>query len=187
MAAFGDFEERLANENTALIVSVDHGESFEGGIWGHAVPTQLRPMIHIPLAVRLPGQTASWRIETAVDQTAVAPTIMEIAGLKPPEWMDGQSLMPWMKGDTGAEHEGVAFTQYFVTNSAFAPVTRGTVGAIDGRHQYVIDLETGKGSLFRLAEANVQNNDIGAKEPELAASMREMILSRFPELPRGAV
>jgi len=189
-AAFGQFQSRLESRgtlsNTAVIVSADHGESFQGGTWGHASRTQLRQVVHVPLILRLPSQADGQRIVLVADQTALAPTILGVAGVPTPEWMDGKSLMPAINSAATNDVNGIAFTQFFQTDSVFKPVRHGTVGAINGKHQYVFDLESGKGSLYELAHANSQDNDIAASEPHIAASMREMILSRFPELRRGA-
>ena len=42
--------------NTTVIVSADHGESFEGGIYQHENQYMTRPVIHIPLIIRTPDQ-----------------------------------------------------------------------------------------------------------------------------------
>jgi arylsulfatase A-like enzyme len=127
------------------------------------------------------------RLALTADQTALTPTILELAGLPIPEWVDGKSIAPSLLQGNDTEDNGVAFTQFFDPgNSAFRPVRWGTVGAIRGDRQYVIDIFTQKGALYRLSEANLQNNDISADESERAASMRELIASRFPDLVRSA-
>jgi hypothetical protein len=78
----------------------------------------------------------------------------------------------------------MAFTQYLERNSIFEPLTHGTVGVIDGRHQYVLDLDTGKGILRPLAEAESWNLDRSAENPALAQTLRDAIYTRFPDLPR---
>ncbi|PYX87601.1 MAG: hypothetical protein DMG68_11180, partial [Acidobacteria bacterium] len=75
-----------------------------------------------------------------------------------------------------------AFTQYFENNSRFRPLHHGTVGVIDGSYQYVIDLETNKGSLRPLNEAQIWNIDRSAENPARAEALRAAIYSRFPEL-----
>ena len=167
------------------MVSADHGESFEGGVYQHESAYQTRPVIHVPLIIRTPGQQESRRVSFTADQTALAPTILELAGQPKPEWMQGESLVKWMNGDTlGGKGEGMAFTQYLETNSVFKPMRHGTVGVIDGRsqHQYVLDLETQKGSLRPLKEAHIWNLDRTAENPALAEALREAIYSRFPDL-----
>lgn len=184
-AAFGQFMSNLRTSgrltDTAVLVCADHGESFQGGFLGHGGAQQLRPIVHIPLLVHLPGQVLKHEIVTAVDQTALAPTILEIAGIERPDWMEGQSLLARGAAD-GTLGTGHAFTQFFVPNSSFEPVTRGTVGVIDGRHQFVFDLHNGTGKLFDLAEAHEQKVDLAPAEPALAADLRERIRQRFPQI-----
>ena len=187
-SAFGAFLSGLEGagrlRNTAVIVSADHGESFQGGIFGHTSRRQARPEIHIPLIIRMPGQERGSRVALTVDQTMLAPTVLEIAGLPRPDWMRGGSLLPWLHRDNEGEGQGLAFTQYLATDSIFKPVSNGTVGVIDGRHQYVLDLATGKGILHSLAEAHLPDLDRSAENPALAQSLRQAIYARFPDLPQ---
>ena len=126
------------------------------------------------------------RVALTVDQTMLAPTILDIAGVPRGEWMRGQSLVPWLNRDGEGEGQGLAFTQYLETNSIFKPLHHGTVGVIDGRHQYVLDLPTGKGILRGLSEAQSWDLDRSYRRPgTLAQALREAIYARFPDLPRG--
>ena len=187
-SAFGSFLSSLESagslKNTAVIVSADHGESFEGGVYSHDSIFQIRPEIHIPLMIRMPGQENGSRVALAADQTALAPTILDIAGVPRADWMRGQSLLPWLNRNGEGEGEGLAFTQYLATNSIFKPISKGTVGVIDGRHQYVLNLASGKGILRGLDEAQSWNLDRSAENPALAQTFRDAIYTRFPDLPR---
>ena len=178
-----DLEARGKLQKTNVIVSADHGESFEGGMYQHGGPYLTRPVIHVPLIIKTVGQQEGREANVAADETALAPTIVELAGLKPPVWMRGQSLARWLNGG-GTSEEGLAFTQYFEKNSVFQPLQHGSVGVIDGRFQYLFDLDTGKGKLRPLDEAQVWNLDRSAQDPVRAATLRAAIYSRFPELKR---
>jgi arylsulfatase A-like enzyme len=190
-SAFGGFLAELEGaqrlRNTAVIVSADHGESFEGGFYGHGSPYQTRPIVHIPLIIHLPGQENGSRIGVTMDQTSLAPSILEIAGVPRGDWMRGPSLLPWLNRDNQGADQGLAFTQYLETDSIFRPVRNGTVGVIDGRHQYVLDLATGKGILRGLDEAQMKDLDRSAQNPALAQTLRDTIYARFPDLPRRSV
>jgi arylsulfatase A-like enzyme len=184
--AFGSFMSDLENSgklsNTTVIVSADHGESFEGGVFQHESPYQTRPVIHIPLIIRTPGQQDSRRIAFTADQTTLAPTILELAGQQKPNWLPGQSLVAWLNRDSQGEGEGLAFCQFLERNSVFKPLHHGTVGVIDGRYQYVLDLDTQKGTLRPLSEAQIWDLDRSAENPALAEELRAAIYTRFPEL-----
>ena len=96
--------------------------------------------------------------------------------------MRGQSLVGWLNRDGQGEGEGLAFCQYFERNSVFKPLRHGTVGVIDGQYQYVVYLDTQKGELRPLNEAQIWNLDRSAENPARAKALRAAIHSRFPEL-----
>jgi arylsulfatase A-like enzyme len=183
--AFGQFMTTFRSsgrlDKTAVIVSADHGESFQGGYVGHGGSRQLRPILHVPLTVHLPGQILGRQITTVADQTTLAPTILEIAKIARPDWMDGQSLCDHMRAE-GSTQTGRAFTQCLESNSVFKPIERGTIGVLDGQHQYVLDLETKTGALYNLDEAHEQKIDRSCIEANVAANLRDEIGRRFPDL-----
>ncbi len=188
-SAFGDFISALQTHgklaNTAVIVSADHGESFQGGVFQHELPYQTLPEIHIPLIVRMPGQERSARVAFVADQTALAPTILEIAGLPRANWMRASSLVPYLNSDTSAGgSKGLAFTEYLETSSIFRPAHSGTAGVTDGVHQYVLNLGTGEGALRNMAEPLIWNIDRSSEDPAAARELRDDLYSRFPDLPR---
>jgi arylsulfatase A-like enzyme len=189
-AAFGQFMATLRAsghlENTAVIVSADHGESFKGGYVGHGGSAQLRPILHVPLLIHLPGQTRGQVIADIADQTTLAPTILELTGSSRPDWMEGTSLCNLMQTGTGGRGS-LAFAQYLESNNVFDPVRRGTVGVIDGQSQYVLTLDDGSGALYALAESDRQALDRSAREPVLAAQLRGEIVRKFPALFGGKV
>jgi arylsulfatase A-like enzyme len=183
---FGAFQSDLENSgrlaNTTVIVSADHGESFEGGYYSHGDSCQNRPVIHVPLIIRTPGQQDGRKVAYVADATTLAPTILELAGQPRPDWMRGQSLVKWLNGDGLEESQGLAFTQYLERNSVFKPLRHGTVGVIDGEYQYVVELGTQKGALRPLNEAQILDLDCSAENPERVKTLRAAIHSRFPDL-----
>jgi arylsulfatase A-like enzyme len=184
--AFGSFMADLENSgrlrDTTVLVSADHGESFEGGIYQHENQYMTRPVIHVPLIIRTPGQQEGRTVAFAADQTALAPTILELAGQPKPDWMRGQSLARLLTGGGQSDGEGLAFCQYLENNSIFKPVVHGTVGVIDGQYQYVIILNSQQGVLRPLQEAQFWNIDRSSENPERAQALRAAIYARFPEL-----
>lgn len=184
--AFGSFMADFARtkwaQNTIVIFSADHGESFQGGVYQHSSPYLTRPVIHIPLIIKLPNQHEQRKVATPADQTALSPTILELAGQTKPATMHGESLVKWLQDGAPVEGEGLAFCEYLERNSVFQPVRNGTVGVIDGKYQYVIDLATQKGALRPLSEADLWNLDKSSEDPSRAEALRATIRSRFPEL-----
>ena len=181
-AFMSDLEKSGKLRDTTVIVSADHGESFEGGVYTHRSEYLTRPVIHVPLISRTPGQEDGRTVAFTADQTALAPTILELAGVPKPDWMRGQSLAGWLNRNGQGEGEGLAFTQHFEKNSVFKPVRHGTVGVIDGQYQYLVYLDTRKGALRPLNEAQIWNLDRSAEHPARAEALRTAIHARFPDL-----
>jgi arylsulfatase A-like enzyme len=183
---FGELMEELDRsgklKDTTVILTADHGESFEGGIYQHQTPYLTRPVIHIPLVVHAPGQTEGRTIDAPVDQTSLAPTILELAGQTKPEWMRGQSVAPWITGNAQPPASGMAFCQYLERNSIFKPLRKGTLGVIDGEYQYVVYLDNQNGDLRPLPQAQYWNINQGDQNPGKAASLRAAIQAQFPDL-----
>jgi arylsulfatase len=84
-----------------LLLTADHGESLgEGGYWfqhGHATSPELA---RVPFVVLAPGVAPSRRRES-VGHVDVMPTLLELAGLPPPEGASGISLAPLLREDRG--------------------------------------------------------------------------------------
>ena len=186
--AVGAFLDELEKEgklrDTAVIISADHGESFEGGVYTHGNQDQVPPEIHIPLIIHMPGQEHGSRVAVTADQTSLAPTVLDIAGLPRPDYMRGPSLLPWLTREDAGLGECMAFTQHLAGDSIFKPLKNGTVGVVEGSHQYVLDLATGKAILRGLADPQSWDHDRSPEDPALAKRLREAIYSRFPDLPR---
>ena len=184
--AFGDLMKDLENsgklENTTIIVSADHGESFSGGVYQHQTPYLTRPVIHIPLIIRTPGQTNGRTVSAVADQTALAPTILELAGQKIPDWMRGRSLAAFLKNEELEDKKTLAFSQYLERNSTFKPVRKGSVGVIDGEYQYVVYLDSQRGELRPLSKAEYWNVDRSDTYPEEVKRLRAALQAQFPGL-----
>ena len=97
--AIGMLLERL-DPATAVVVTADHGESlgendyfFEHGDLGS------QPEVHIPLVLRAPGLPAGRRIRSTVATLDVAPTILDLVGLRGDGSFRGTSLLPLLSAE----------------------------------------------------------------------------------------
>jgi arylsulfatase A-like enzyme len=90
----------LAEQTLVAFVS-DHGTEFlehDRHFHGHSVYGELN---RVPLILEGPGVPAGVRIEPTVQAIDLMPTILELAGLEAPERIQGQSLMPLIRGEAG--------------------------------------------------------------------------------------
>jgi arylsulfatase A-like enzyme len=88
-------EESGEAENTLVIVTSDHGMPFP------FVKGQIHEDgFHLPLAMRWPAAIKPGRVvDDFVNVRDLAPTYMELAGLKPHEQMTGKSLAPILRSE----------------------------------------------------------------------------------------
>lgn len=92
----GELLERLRQsglyENTIVIVTADHGESFlDHGNLEHG-GSLYQELIHVPLIIRLPGVRGSQEVDELVESIDLAPTILEAAGITSRAVMSGRSF-----------------------------------------------------------------------------------------------
>jgi arylsulfatase A-like enzyme len=98
----GALEKAGILDDTVIILSSDHG--FFLGEWRFYDKRFMHePSIRVPLSIRYPrliraGQT---REEMALNLD-IPPTILELGGVKVPDWFQGKSLVPLMKGTAPA-------------------------------------------------------------------------------------
>jgi len=92
-------------DNTVVVVMADHGESFANGYGGHGGPGLYDSIIHVPLIVKMPHQTAAMRIAQPVEQIDIAPTLATLAGVAAPTSWEGRSLVPLWHEDSEATND----------------------------------------------------------------------------------
>jgi arylsulfatase A-like enzyme len=93
-------------DETLIVILADHGEELlERGHVGHCScnlkGTLYDECIRIPLILRLPGKLPAGRVVPAqVSQIDIMPTLLELADLPIPEYVEGFSLLPLLRGET---------------------------------------------------------------------------------------
>ena len=89
-------------DETLIIITADHGEimgeerTVLGRKFNWAHIDLCDESIRIPLIFRLPGKVPAGKSDALVQQPDILPTILELAGIEPPQ-VDGLSLVPVMK------------------------------------------------------------------------------------------
>lgn len=84
-------------DNTLVILTTDHGLAFPD-----AKCTMYDRGIGVMLVVRGPEGTERGRVvDSLVSQLDLYPTICEVAGIERPEWVEGHSLLPLIRGEVG--------------------------------------------------------------------------------------
>lgn len=141
------------------------GTLFEGGL-------------RVPLLIRWPGVTdaggAGQTCDSPTTHLDFFPTFTEAAGAEPPEFADGQSLMPLLEDPEGPQPERV-LVWHFPGYLELGPGTfrtRPSAAIRIGDWKMVEQFETGQIELFNLAEDVSEMWDRADEEPEVVARMR---------------
>ena len=88
--------------NTLVICTTDHGIAFPG-----AKATLYDRGIGVMMIMRGPGGfTGGKVIDAPVSHLDVYPTLCELAGVEQPDWLQGTSLMPLVRGEVDAPPRG---------------------------------------------------------------------------------
>jgi arylsulfatase A-like enzyme len=82
------------DQDTMIIVTSDHGEEFfEHGLMEHGF-TLYQEQLHVPLIVHCPATFPKGaRVKTPVSLVDLMPMLMDYAGLRPPDNIDGVSFL----------------------------------------------------------------------------------------------
>ena len=179
----GDFLEWLQQtgrlDHSMVIVSADHGESFEHGWFSHAGPYLYNGLIRVPLLIHLPGQKQGIRITQAAEQVDLLPTILELVGGQAPRWAEGTSLKPVLEG--GQIPPRLLISMNLDPDSTFKPITQGTVAVLDDDFKYVAQLGTHEGSLFRYKTDLLEEQNLVESDPVVAARMKDLLARKLEE------
>ena len=87
-------EQRGVLDNTIIIFTSDHGDCL--GDHGHSQKWNMyEATVRVPAIVSWPGHVPEGqRVNDLVALFDFGPTILEYAGIEPPEWMEATSLSP---------------------------------------------------------------------------------------------
>jgi arylsulfatase A-like enzyme len=159
-------------KNTVILLSSDHGESFEHNSLGHG-GTLYEPETHIPLIIKMPDQDNGKLIDDLVEQADIPATILDLAGIQVPPWMDGASLLPLLDGGGGQTKP--VFSMNLERNKLGHKIENGMIAAWEGDYKLIHYLDNKKSLLFNLKEDPDELNNLSEKESEIAGHLLSLI------------
>jgi arylsulfatase A-like enzyme len=143
-------------DNTVIVFASDHGETLGDHGLLYKGCRFYEGLVRVPLIFSWPGQLQkNVQSDALVELTDMSATLLELAGLEPPAAMQGQSLMPILRGEASPEHHREfvrceyfdALDPHFCTNEGdhtFATMYR------DRQHKLVVYHGHDLGELFDL-------------------------------------
>jgi hypothetical protein len=138
MATLLEAIDRLGlRDRTVLVFVADHGEGFgQHGARYHTV-NLYEELLRVPIFIRAPGIPPG-RIDEPISLVDLGPTILDLFGLPTPGHFLGRSLVPYLRGETGAPPRPI-----------FAE-KKGVRALILGSRKVILDREKGREELYDL-------------------------------------
>jgi arylsulfatase A-like enzyme len=187
----GELGRRGLLENTAVIVTSDHGEAFgEHGTVGHAYSVYLDE-IFVPLVILAPGAPAGQTVGVPASLRDLPATVVDLAGFSSDSPFPGCSLAAyWSNADERApaqtsspalaEQAEKTTLQARVLNAAEDPAFKLSLVAMG--HHYISD-GTGTEKLFDLRTDRFEQSDLmkSADRKQEVRAFRKMLLEVLTE------
>ena len=154
MLEFMDEKGLFDKERDVLVISADHGEDImTHGLCGfHS--TLYETVTHVPLIFYGKGVPKGKRVSSLVANLDIAPTLVEIAGGKIPEYWEGQNLKETINGVEENSHP------YVFTDTPTLDMTSiKTAGT-----SLIYDFRTKKSESYDLEKDPYEISDLGANE-----------------------
>jgi arylsulfatase A-like enzyme len=96
---FNALEDIKALDDTAILYTSDNG--FFAGEWrAYDKRFMHEPSIRVPLLIRYPKLIRAGSLnDRMILNIDIAPTVLDLAGVEVPDWMQGRSVVPLLKGE----------------------------------------------------------------------------------------
>ena len=167
-------------DRSVVIVSADHGESFEHDRYFHGGPNLDQGVIHIPLLIHLPGQQKPGRITQLAQQADLLPTLIDLIGGELPGWTEGASLKPMLEGKVLPQR--YVFSMNLERDRIFDPISKGILAVLDDEFKYVIRLDSREEWLYRYKTDRLEEHNLIASEPEVTKRLHDVLFAKLEEV-----
>ena len=178
--------ERGLLDNTFVVLTSDHGELFERGIWGHWTPVLYEPIIRVPLLIHAPGQTKRVDVHTPTSGVDLLPTLLHATGHPVPDGFEGEVMPPF--SEAAADPERSIYAVEAKSNPKYGPLRKGTVALLRGHLKLIRyfgydEIDEGY-ELYDLTDDPDELQDLYPRGGKLADTMREELLDKLRDVNR---
>ncbi|MFI5309743.1 MAG: sulfatase [Gemmatimonadales bacterium] len=154
---------RGLDRSTLVVVIADHGEAFgqHAGNYGHTLALY-EENVRVPFMIAMPTRAnAAQRVRRTASLIDVAPTMLDLLGIRPPATFDGTTLL------NAHARMALFFTDYSL----------GLLGLRDGCTKYIHELESDRSTMFDLCRDPEERTDLAPEFGDRAALYRERLLA----------
>ena len=168
-AEFGRFLAGLQEDgtwdDTLLLVTSDHGESFQPRRMTHSIGVALEDVMAVPLIVRDPARRKPARVDTLVSHEDLAPTVLARVLQDPPAGFKGQPL-----DQVSPDRLVYGWAPPLDDNHARVPRTLAVWG---GGHKYLEYFPERLGKVYDLASDPLETMDLADRQPGVMRKLRQ--------------
>lgn len=180
---FGLFINKIKTEGyldtSIILVSADHGESFERGYFAHGGPTFYNNLIHIPLIIRTPKQKKAGVVLQPAEQVDLAPTILDLLDMDIPAWMEGESIRNSLENGTITDKP--KFSMQLDENGVSGKIRRGVIAVIKDNYKYVYNMNGQKSELYNIVTDPQERTNLAETETKRAGAMKNLITQKITQ------
>jgi len=172
-------------DTTAVFFTTDHGfyHGEHGRIGKHTIggePWALyEEVAHIPLIVRMPGQTRGKGVNTAVQPPDLMPTILDLCGVRKPKGMHGISFAPALRG------KAIAGRRQTFTAGGFKDAKghlNTPVTVTSGRWSLILGVRTKFLELYDIKADPGQKRNVVKKHPQVVRRLYRAFMGFLNDL-----
>ncbi len=170
----------LVNDTYICVVS-DHGDMFgDHHLFAKGFPYE--GSARIPFLLAGPGTVGDVRRNELVELRDVMPTLLDCAGLPVPDSVEGQSVLPLVRGDAVTDWRHYLHGEHTLLGQSLQWIT-------DDRYKYVWLSGTGREQLFDLKCDPHETKDLSAEHSasEQLARLRRTLIMELCNRPEGYV
>ena len=159
-------------EDSIIVFTSDHGEWLGDHLrYGKGYPAP-DTVSRVPLIIAAPGETQAMQCESIVEAVDIVPTLLDLAGIQVPPFMQGESLAGVLRGEESQKE--AALTEAHGWKSLRTPQFQYLIHE-DGREN-LWELGHDPGAYHDVAESAVYQADL--------AECRHMLLTRLLAMER---
>jgi arylsulfatase A-like enzyme len=173
-------DKRRSPDDTLVVLTADHGECFENGIWFEHADCLWEPGIRVPLIIRYPGRHGAG--ETVQEQASlvdIGPTVLRAAGMAIPDGLSGRPL----QDHASFENRRVLVQYPFFQPSAAdrRPARLEAIRTVAGEPVGIVGREwkllrtMGERELYAMTPSPDERHNLIATDPEVADEMQETL------------
>ena len=153
-------------DNTIIILWGDHGWHLgEHAIWGKH--TLFEESLRSPLIISYPGIPKPGEPARSIVETLdIFPTVCEVAGIKIPSHVDGQSLLPILKNPQVKGHPAISYGK------------KGTL-TIRTKNHRLITHEDGTIELYDHRSPDAESKNLAESQPTIVTQLKKTLSDRL--------